>query len=168
MIHYITAKQTLSSKKKKVHKCISNFFNITFLSSGKFHYVKWKLLFPSVKCFSPLISGEIINHSTTTCNTVGMFTRVCFYVCTRVCVTKRQILPVFAFGSILGAYFLLCTVVCLLSATSLQVTHAHNEQWNHTSTGCQATSKTLTDSAEMESDSNLARKTQAAGEHHFD
>lgn len=84
-------------------------------------------------------------------------------MCVRVC--NKTSNPA---GSILGAYFLLCTVVCLLSATSLQVTHAHNEQCHHTSTGCQATCKTLTDSAEMESDSNLARKTEAAGKHHFD
>lgn len=166
MIHYITAKQTLSSKKKFINALVT-FSTLHFFQLGSF--TKW-----SENCSSHLLS--VFLHSFLERSLIIQQQRatqwvcllVCVFMCVRVCVTKRQILPVFAFGSILGAYFLLCTVVCLLSATSFQVTHAHNEQWNHTSTGCQAASKTLTDSAEMESDSNLARKTQAAGKHHFD
>lgn len=88
--------------------------------------MKWKLLFPSVKCFSPFISGEIINHSTATCNTVGVFTRVCFYVCA--CVCNKTSNPA-GFCVRLHSRCLFPALHCCLFVISYQLTGDSCTQW---------------------------------------
>ncbi len=59
-----------------------------------------------------------------------MHNTTCVCVCVCVCEIDElhQILQRCTCCSTVGGYFLLCRVISLLSATGLQVTHAHNEQ----------------------------------------
>ena len=86
-------------------------------------------------------------------------------VCITACVCEQHECQTTANPAALhvGGYFLLCCVISLLSAAALQVTHAHNEQWHHTSNGCLATSIAQPGCAEREADRNLGKEQKLWG-----
>lgn len=151
--------KTISPKQKKEQFKYTwwigeqNFLSDTFFCCQQ-SFTKWSVnWFPSVISYVSLFTPGMRNKSFQ--NDMDNSKCVCHHQCVWACTWDRRTTPdPAALHVLLHCRWpfpsQLCRVISLLSATGLQVTHAHNEQWHHTSTGCRATSIALTECAERE------------------